>query len=184
MSTRHPKIRERIAGGRAQITGRFTTEEANDLALVLRSGSLPAPVKILEQRTVGPSLGEDSIRKGVISIIISAFVVVLFMVFYYKASGIVADVALILNIVLTLATPRYFPGNPHAPGHRGSCPVDRNGCRCQHSGPRTNQGRVEVGKTVRAAIDQGYHRAFVTIIDSNVTTLIAGIFCISLGQVR
>ncbi|HUL36257.1 MAG TPA: protein translocase subunit SecD, partial [Thermodesulfobacteriota bacterium] len=114
-----PVIQERIAGGRAQITGRFDTKEASDLAIVLRSGALPAPVKIIEERTVGPSLGEDSIRKGIISIIISAGIVVLFMVFYYKASGIIADVALILNVVLTLATLAIFRATLTLPGIAG-----------------------------------------------------------------
>jgi preprotein translocase subunit SecD len=176
-----PEIRERIAGGRAQITGRFTTEEANDLAVVLRSGALPAPVKILEQRTVGPSLGEDSIRKGIISIIISAAVVVLFMVFYYKASGIVADVALILNIVLTLATLAIFRATLTLPGIAGlvlsiGMAVDANILVHERIKEESRWG-----KTVRAAVDQGYHRAFVTIIDSNLTTLIAGVFLYQFG---
>jgi preprotein translocase subunit SecD len=176
-----PEIRERIAGGRAQITGRFTTEEANDLAVVLRSGALPAPVKILEQRTVGPSLGEDSIRKGIVSIIISAVVIVLFMVFYYKASGIVADVALILNIVLTLATLAIFRATLTLPGIAGlvlsiGMAVDANILVHERI-----KEELRWGKTVRAAIDQGYHRAFVTIIDSNLTTLIAGVFLYQFG---
>ncbi|MCJ7785859.1 MAG: protein translocase subunit SecD, partial [Desulfobacterales bacterium] len=176
-----PEIRERIAGGRAQITGRFTTEEANDLAVVLRSGALPAPVKILEQRTVGPSLGEDSIRKGIISIIISAVVVVLFMIFYYKASGIIADVALILNIVLTLATLAIFRATLTLPGIAGlvlsiGMAVDANILIHERI-----KEELRWGKTVRAAIDQGYHRAFVTIIDSNLTTLIAGVFLYQFG---
>ena len=177
-----PEIRERIAGGRAQITGRFTTEEANDLAVVLRSGALPAPVKILEQRTVGPSLGEDSIRKGIISIIISAVVVVLFMVFYYRASGIIADVALILNIVLTLATLAIFRATLTLPGIAGlvlsiGMAVDANILVHERI-----KEELRWGKTVRAAIDQGYHRAFVTIIDSNLTTLIAGVFLYQFGS--
>jgi preprotein translocase subunit SecD len=176
-----PEIRERIAGGRAQITGRFTTEEANDLAVVLRSGALPAPVKILEQRTVGPSLGEDSIRKGIVSIIISAVVVVLFMVFYYKASGIVADTALILNVVLTLATLAVFRATLTLPGIAGlvlsiGMAVDANILVHERI-----KEELRWGKTVRAAIDQGYHRAFITIIDSNLTTLIAGVFLYQFG---
>jgi len=176
-----PEIRERIAGGRAQITGRFTTEEANDLAVVLRSGALPAPVKILEERTVGPSLGEDSIRKGIISMIISACVVVLFMVIYYKASGIVADVALILNLVLTLATLAIFRATLTLPGIAGlvlsiGMAVDANILVHERI-----KEELRWGKTVRAAIDQGYHRAFVTIIDSNLTTLIAGVFLYEFG---
>jgi preprotein translocase subunit SecD len=176
-----PEIRERIAGGRAQITGRFTTEEANDLAVVLRSGALPAPVKILEQRTVGPSLGEDSIRQGIVSILISAAIVVLFMVFYYRASGLVADVALILNVVLTLAALALFRATLTLPGIAGlvlsiGMAVDANILIHERI-----KEELRWGKTVRAAIDQGYHRAFVTIIDSNLTTLIAGVLLYQFG---
>jgi len=176
-----PVIQERIAGGRAQITGRFDTKEASDLAIVLRSGALPAPVKILEERTVGPSLGEDSIRKGIISIIISAGIIVLFMVFYYKASGIVADVALTLNVVLTLATLAIFRATLTLPGIAGlvlsiGMAVDANILIHERI-----KEELRWGKTIRAAIDQGYHRAFVTIIDSNLTTLIAGVLLYQFG---
>jgi preprotein translocase subunit SecD len=176
-----PVIQERIAGGRAQITGRFDTKEASDLAIVLRAGALPAPVKIIEERTVGPSLGEDSIRKGIISIIISAVIVVLFMVFYYKASGIVADVALILNVVLTLATLAIFRATLTLPGIAGlvlsiGMAVDANILIHERI-----KEELRWGKTVRAAIDQGYHRAFITIIDSNLTTLIAGVLLYQFG---
>jgi preprotein translocase subunit SecD len=176
-----PVIQERIAGGRAQITGRFTPEEANDLALVLRSGSLPAPVKILEQRTVGPSLGEDSIRKGMISIIAAAIVIVLFMVVYYKATGVIADVALILNVVLTLAALAILRATLTLPGIAGlvlsiGMAVDANILVHERI-----KEELRWGKTIRAAIDQGYHRAFITIIDSNVTTLIAGLFLYQFG---
>jgi preprotein translocase subunit SecD len=176
-----PVIQERIAGGRAQITGRFDTKEASDLAIVLRSGALPAPVKIIEERTVGPSLGEDSIRKGIISIIISAGIIVLFMVFYYKASGIVADVALVLNMVLILATLAIFRATLTLPGIAGlvlsiGMAVDANILIHERI-----KEELRWGKTVRAAIDQGYHRAFVTIIDSNLTTLIAGVLLYQFG---
>ncbi len=176
-----PVIQERIAGGRAQITGRFDTKEASDLAIVLRSGALPAPVKILEQRAVGPSLGGDSIRKGILSIIISAGVVVLFMVFYYKTSGIIADVALVLNVVLTLATLALFRATLTLPGIAGlvlsvGMAVDANILIHERI-----KEELRWGKTIRAAIDQGYHRAFVTIIDSNLTTLIAGVLLYQFG---
>jgi len=176
-----PVIQERIAGGRAQITGRFTPEEANDLALVLRSGSLPAPVKILEQRTVGPSLGEDSIRKGITSIIISAIVIVLFMVFYYKVTGVIADVALILNVVLVFGALAIFRATLTLPGIAGlvlsiGMAVDANILVHERI-----KEELRWGKTIRAAIDQGYHRAFITIIDSNLTTLIAGVFLYQFG---
>jgi len=176
-----PVIQERIAGGRAQITGRFSMEEAGDLAVVLRAGALPAPVKIIEQRTVGPSLGQDSIHKGIISTLISAIVVVLFMIFYYRVAGIVADTALILNIVLTLATLALFRATLTLPGIAGlvlsiGMAVDANILIHERI-----KEELRWGKTIRAAIDQGYHRAFSAIIDSNLTTLIAGIFLYQFG---
>jgi len=176
-----PVIQERIAGGRAQITGRFTSDEAKDLAIVLRAGSLPAPVKILEQRTVGPSLGEDSIRKGMISIIISAIIVVLFMLFYYRVSGVIADVALILNVILVLAVLAILRATLTLPGIAGlvlsiGMAVDANILVHERI-----KEELRWGKTIRAAIDQGYHRAFSAIIDSNLTTIIAAIFLYQFG---
>ncbi len=176
-----PVIQERIAGGRAQITGRFDTKEASDLAIALRSGALPAPVKILEQRTVGPSLGQDSIHKGIVSTLISAALVVLFMIVYYKASGVIADVALVLNIVMTLAVLALFRATLTLPGIAGlvlsvGMAVDANILIHERI-----KEELRFGKTVRAAIDQGYHRAFSAIIDSNLTTLISGIILYQFG---
>ena len=176
-----PEIRERIPGGRAQITGRFTTEDANDLAVVLRSGALPAPVKILEQRTVGPSLGQDSIHKGIVSTLISAAAVVLFMIVYYKFAGVIADVALVLNVVLTLAALAIFRATLTLPGIAGlvlsvGMAVDANILIHERI-----KEELRFGKTIRAAIDQGYHRAFSAIIDSNLTTLISGIILYQFG---
>ncbi|MFB3887164.1 MAG: protein translocase subunit SecD [Thermodesulfobacteriota bacterium] len=176
-----PVIQERIAGGRAQITGRFTTDEASELAIVLRAGALPAPVKIIEERTVGPSLGQDSIHKGMISIIISSVMVALFMIFYYRVSGMVADLALVLNVILTLATLAIFRAVLTLPGIAGlvlsiGMAVDANVLIHERI-----KEELRWGKTVRAAIDQGYHRAFVTIIDSNLTTLIAGVLLYQFG---
>jgi preprotein translocase subunit SecD len=176
-----PVIQERIAGGRAQITGRFDTKEASDLAIVLRAGALPAPVRIIEERTVGPSLGQDSIHKGIISTLISAILVVLFMIFYYRVSGVIADVALILNVVLTLATLALFRATLTLPGIAGlvlsiGMAVDANVLIHERI-----KEELRWGKTIRAAIDQGYHRAFVTIIDSNLTTLIAGVLLYQFG---
>jgi preprotein translocase subunit SecD len=176
-----PVIQERIPGGRAQITGRFSMKEAGDLSIVLRSGSLPAPVKILEQRTVGPSLGQDSIHKGIVSTLISAALVVLFMVVYYKFSGVIADIALVLNIIITLAVLALFRATLTLPGIAGlvlsvGMAVDAN--ILIHERIKEELG---FGKTVRAAIDQGYHRAFSAIIDSNLTTLIAGVILYQFG---
>jgi preprotein translocase subunit SecD len=176
-----PVIQERIPGGRAQITGRFSMKEASDLAIVLRSGSLPAPVKILEQRTVGPSLGQDSIKKGMLSTLISAALVVLFMIVYYKFSGVIADIALVLNIILTLAALALLHATLTLPGIAGlvlsvGMAVDANILIHERI-----KEELRFGKTIRAAIDQGYHRAFSAIIDSNLTTFIAGILLYQFG---
>jgi preprotein translocase subunit SecD len=176
-----PVIQEKIAGGRAQITGRFDMKEAGDLAIVLRAGALPAPVKVIEDRTVGPSLGQDSIRKGMFSVGMSAILVALFMIFYYRFAGIVAVVALILNIVWTLATLAIFRATLTLPGIAGlvlsiGMSVDANVLIHERI-----KEELRWGKTVRASIDQGYDRAFSAIIDSNVTTLIAGVILYQFG---
>jgi len=176
-----PVIKDRIAGGRAMIEGQFDMKEANDLAIVLRSGSLPAPVKILEQRTVGPSLGQDSIRKGILSTLISAVLIVLFMIVYYKSSGVIADIALVLNIILTLAVLALFRATLTLPGIAGlvlsvGMAVDANILIHERI-----KEELRSGKTIRAAIDQGYHRAFSAIIDSNLTTFIAGVLLYQFG---
>jgi len=114
-----PVIRDRIAGGRASIEGGFTTEKARDLAIVLRAGSLPAPVKILEQRTVGPSLGQDSINQGVKSVLIGGAAVVGFMMIYYLLSGMVANFALCFNMLIILAALAAFRATLTLPGIAG-----------------------------------------------------------------
>jgi preprotein translocase subunit SecD len=176
-----PVIQERIAGGRAQITGRFTTEQAKDLSVVLRSGALPAPVKILEQRTVGPSLGQDSIHKGILSILLSGIVVAIFMVIYYQYSGLVADSALILNVILTMATLALFRATLTLPGIAGlvltiGMAVDSNILINERI-----KEELRIGKTIRMGIDQGYHRAFTAIFDSHVAALISGVILYEFG---
>ena len=176
-----PVIQDRIAGGRAQITGRFTMEEAKDLAIVLRAGALPAPVKIIEQRSIGPSLGQDSIVKGLWSTGVSAAIVIAFMIFYYRAAGAVADIALVLNVVLTMATLALFRATLTLPGIAGlvlsiGMAVDANILIHERI-----KEELRWGKTIRAAVDQGYHRAFSAIIDSNLTTLISGIILYQFG---
>jgi preprotein translocase subunit SecD len=176
-----PVIQERIAGGRAQITGRFTTDEANELGIVLRAGALPAPVKIIEERTVGPTLGQDSIRQGIISILISAVLVVVFMVFYYRISGVIADIALVLNVIFVFAVLSLLRATLTLPGIAGlvlsvGMAVDANILIHERI-----KEELRWGKTIRAAIDQGYHRAFTTIIDSNLTTVIAAVFLYQFG---
>ncbi|HPC73487.1 MAG TPA: protein translocase subunit SecD [Syntrophales bacterium] len=176
-----PVIKERISGGEAQITGTFTTEEARDLAIVLRAGALPAPVKVLEQRTVGPSLGQDSIDKGIMATLIGFLLVVVFMVVYYRLSGLVANVAVLLNIILILGTMAAFQATLTLPGIAGiilviGMAVDANVLIFE----RTRE-ELRTGKTPRAAIDAGYDKAFLTILDSNVTTLLAAMFLFQFG---
>ncbi|HIJ55976.1 MAG TPA: protein translocase subunit SecD [Deltaproteobacteria bacterium] len=176
-----PVIQEKITGGQARITGNFTTEEARDLAIVLRAGALPAPVKILEERTVGPSLGSDSIRKGIISMIIGGVLVVLFMIIYYKGAGVVADVALILNIVLIAGGLAGFQATLTLPGIAGiiltiGMAVDANVLIFERI-----REEIGLGKTPRAAVDAGYSRATLTILDANVTTLIAALVLFQFG---
>ncbi len=176
-----PVIQERIAGGRAQITGRFTTQEAHDLAIVLRAGALPAPVKILEKRTVGPTLGQDSIRKGITSIVIGGLLVVLFMIFYYKLSGVVADLALFLNVIFIFAVLAAFRATLTLPGIAGivltiGMAVDANVLIFERI-----REELRLGKTPRAAMEAGFSKAFITILDANVTTLIAAIVLFQFG---
>ena len=176
-----PVIQERISGGQAQITGAFTMEEATDLAIVLRAGALPAPVNILEERTVGPSLGQDSIDKGTWASIIAGLLVILFMVFYYRMTGLVADVALILNMVLLLGVMIAFRATLTLPGIAGivltiGMAVDANVLINERI-----REELRLGKTPRAAVEAGYAKAFLTIFDSNVTTLVAALFLFGFG---
>jgi preprotein translocase subunit SecD len=176
-----PVIQEKIAGGEARITGNFTTEEAHDLAIVLRAGALPAPVDILEERTVGPSLGADSIRKGLISMCIGGALVLVFMLVYYRAAGLLADVALALNIVLIAGGLAGFQATLTLPGIAGiiltiGMAVDANVLIFERI-----REELRLGKTPRAALDAGYERATLTILDANVTTLIAALVLFQFG---
>ncbi len=176
-----PVIQDKIAGGQARITGRFTTDEARDLAIVLRAGALPAPVNILEERTVGPSLGADSIRKGLLSMCIGGLLVVIFMVIYYKTSGLIADLALLLNILLIGAGLAAFGATLTLPGIAGiiltiGMAVDANVIIFERI-----REEIAIGRTPRASIDAGYDRATLTILDANVTTLIAAVVLFQFG---
>jgi preprotein translocase subunit SecD len=176
-----PVIQEKIAGGQARITGRFTTDEARDLAIVLRAGALPAPVNILEERSVGPSLGADSIRKGLLSMLIGGLLVVAFMVVYYKMAGLIADVALVLNIMMIGAGLAGFQATLTLPGIAGiiltiGMAVDANVIIFERI-----REELTLGRTPRAAIDAGYNRATLTILDANVTTLIAAVVLFQFG---
>jgi len=176
-----PVIQDKITGGRAQITGRFTMEESRDLAIVLRAGALPAPVKIIEERTVGPSLGKDSITKGLKSMIIGGIIVILFMVFYYKFAGLLADLALLLNILFIAAGLAFFGATLTLPGIAGiiliiGMAIDANVLIFERI-----REELRLGKTPRAAVDSGYSKALVTILDANITTLIAALVLFQFG---
>jgi preprotein translocase subunit SecD len=176
-----PVIQEKIAGGQARITGNFSMEEARDLAIVLRAGALPAPVIILEERTVGPSLGADSIRAGLISMCIGGILVVLFMILYYKGSGIIADFALALNIILIAGGLAGFQATLSLPGIAGiiltiGMAVDANVIIFERI-----REELALGRTPRAAVDAGYERATLTILDANITTLIAAVVLFQFG---
>jgi preprotein translocase subunit SecD len=176
-----PVIRERIPSGQAQISGGFTTEEASDLAIVLRTGALRAPVQILEERTVGPSLGADSIRKGVISTLAGAIAVFLFMVIYYRLAGAIADVALLLNLAILLAAMAWFQATLTLPGIAGivltiGMAVDTNILIFERI-----REEFRLGKTVRGAIDAGFRRAFTTVIDTHVTVVVSGAILYQFG---
>jgi len=176
-----PRINERIPGGRAVITGQFTVDEARDLAIVLRAGALPAPVTILEERTVGPSLGADSIRKGMIAILGSAAAVVVFMLLYYRLSGLIADVALVLNLMILLAAMAAFGATLTLPGIAGialtiGMAVDTNILIFERI-----REELRVGKSPRSAIEAGFHRALRTIIDTHLTVMVTAAILYNFG---
>jgi preprotein translocase subunit SecD len=176
-----PEIREPITGGRGQITGRFNFQEAQDLANVLRNGALPAPLKLLEERTVGPSLGKDSIRQGTISFAVGSIAVVLFMLFYYRGGGVIADVALFVNLLLILGAFAAFGFTLTLPGIAGivltvGMAVDANILILERM-----REELRLGKSVRGAIDTGYERAWNAIFDSNITTFLAGLILFQFG---
>jgi preprotein translocase subunit SecD len=176
-----PVIQERIAGGNAQITGNFTLEEAKDLSIVLRAGALPAPLRMLQNVTVGPSLGRDSIEAGKIAGIIGTVAVVVFMIFYYRLSGLIADFALLLNIILLLGAMASLNATLTLPGIAGiilaiGMAVDSNVLMFERM-----RDELRAGKTPRAAVDSGYKKAFWTIFDSHVTTLITAAVLFQFG---
>jgi preprotein translocase subunit SecD len=176
-----PSIRDRISGGKAQITGSFTMDEAKDLAIVLRAGALPAPVTILEERTVGPSLGKDSIEQGFQSMLIGGIIVLLLVVIYYRLSGIIADFVLLLNIPLIMAGLAAFGATLTLPGIAGiiltiGMSVDANVLIFERI-----REELRLGKPVRAAMEAGFDRALVTILDSNITTVIAALVLLQFG---
>ncbi|MCK4223671.1 MAG: protein translocase subunit SecD [candidate division Zixibacteria bacterium] len=172
------KIRDR---GVIEMGGVATIEDATDLSIVLRAGALPAPVKVIENRIIGPSLGQDSIRKGTTSVIIGFCLVLLFMVIYYKLSGLIADFAVLLNLFFLMAAMAALRATLTMPGIAGiiltvGMAVDANVLIFERI-----REELRTGKTVRAAIDAGYKRALTAIIDANITTLITAAVLFNLG---
>ena len=176
-----PVIREPITQGHGQISGRFTFEEAQDLANVLRNGALPAPLTLQEERTVGPSLGKDSIRAGTVSFAVGGLAVVLFMMVYYRGGGIIADAALVVNLLLLLGIFAAGGFTLTLPGIAGivltvGMAVDANVLILERV-----REELRLGKTPRAAIEAGYERAWSAILDSNATTFGAGLIMFQFG---
>jgi SecD/SecF fusion protein len=181
-----PVIRERIGGGHAQISGSFTPDEASDLAIVLRAGALPAPISIIQNVTVGPSLGHDSIQHGLYSGLLGAAFVVVFMVIYYTFSGFIANIAMVLNLLFLMAVLALFQATLTLPGIAGiiliiGMGVDSNVLIFE----RMREERA-LGKPLKAFIDGGYDKAFWTIVDAHVTTLITAIalFLFGTGPIK
>jgi SecD/SecF fusion protein len=176
-----PEIQVKIRDGRSRITGLNTMDEAKDLAIVLKAGALPAPVKIIEERTVGPSLGRDSVREGSYSAILGFITVAIFMLLYYHWAGSMADLALMANVLFILAVMAYFNATLTLPGIAGiiltmGMAVDANVLINERI-----REELRHGKTIKMAIDLGYSNAFRAILDSNVTTFIAGVVLYTFG---
>ncbi len=176
-----PVIRERIPGGHVQISGRFSMDQAHDLAIVLRSGALPAPVTIEEERTVGPSLGRESIRQGEMSFVIGATAVLVFMAIYYSGAGLLADFGLTLNILLLICVMAALQATLTLPGIAGivltlGMSVDANVLVSERM-----REELRNGKSPREAVKLGYDRAWSAIRDSNISTFVAGLILFQFG---
>ncbi|MGL4207782.1 MAG: protein translocase subunit SecD [Candidatus Adiutrix sp.] len=176
-----PNIETRIAGGRAVITGSRSMDEARDLAVILRAGALPAPVSILEERTVGPTLGADSITQGYRAGLLGLGLVLIFMMVYYRASGVVANAALLFNLPIIAAALATFGATLTLPGIFGliltlGMAVDANVLIFERI-----REEIRIGKTPKAAVAAGFGRAFWTIFDSNLTTLITAMVLYQFG---
>ncbi len=181
-----PVIREKILGGRAQISGNFTYEEATDLAIVLRIGALPAPVEIVQNLTVGASLGKDSIHRGIASGLLGVALVIVFMLVYYRFSGLIANFALVLNVLLVFAGLAFMNATLTLPGIAGiilsiGMAVDSNVLIFERM-----REEFALGKSVRSGVEGGYSKAFWTIVDSQVTTLITALalFLFGTGPIK
>ncbi len=177
----YPTVISQISGGRSQITGLESQEESEDIVTVLKSGALPAPVEIVEERTVGPSLGEVARRSGLTSLLVGLTIVAIFMIMYYRAGGMVADLALIINIIFILGILAGFNATLTLPGIAGivltiGMAVDANVLIFE----RVREEQA-TGKTLKAAIDGGYGKALSAIVDANITTFFVGIILYSFG---
>ncbi|MCH7858919.1 MAG: protein translocase subunit SecD, partial [Candidatus Marinimicrobia bacterium] len=176
-----PVIRGKIPGGSTVIEGLDDMDEAKLIAIVLRAGSLPAPVTIIEERSVGPSLGQDSIEKGVRAALIGGLIVIIFMLVYYKGSGLIATLALAFNVLVVLAALASMRATLTLPGIAGliltvGMAVDANVLIFERI-----REELDRGKSIRAAIDSGYSRATITIVDANVTTILAALVLFQFG---
>jgi len=176
-----PVINDKIRDGNAMITGIGEMEEAKDLSIVLNAGNLPAPVNIVEERTVGPTLGSDSVKAGFKAAIIGLVLVMLFMIIYYKLSGVIANIALVGNVLIILAVLTMLNASLTMPGIAGiiltiGMAVDANVLIFERI-----REELRAGKTVRTAIDNGYKRAVITIADANITTLITAVVLYQFG---
>ncbi len=176
-----PRIKTKIPDGRGVIEGSKDMEEATDLSIVLRAGALPAPVEIIEERTVGPSLGQDSVTKGFFSGIAGLATVIIFMFLYYRFSGAIANIALLINMVFILAILAGFQGTLTLPGIAGmvltiGMSIDANVLIFERI-----REELHAGKTIKAAIDAGYARALITILDSNITNLMVAVVLYQFG---
>lgn len=181
-----PVIQEPITGGHAQITGNFTSEEASDLAIVLRAGALPAPVEIVQNLTVGPTLGQDSIHAGITAAVLGTILVVLFMLVYYRLSGVIANFALFLNLILMVAALSLFHATLTLPGIAGiilsiGMAVDSNVLIFERM-----REEFGAGKSIRSGVEGGYEKAWWTIVDAHVTTLITAfaLFLFGTGPIK
>jgi SecD/SecF fusion protein len=177
-----PVVQAKISGGRSRITGMDSPGEARLLEIVLKAGALPAPTRIIEQRSIGPSLGEDSIRAGLTSMLIAFILIVLFMVVYYHSAGAVADFALFFNILFIFGVMASFGATLTIPGIAGivltiGMAVDANVLVDERV-----REELEGGKTLRAAIDAGYTKAFTAIFDGHVTSFLTGIVLYQFGS--
>lgn len=170
-----PRIIQKISGGRAEITGSFTMADAKNLAIVLRAGALPAPVKIIEERVVGPSLGFDSINQSFKAGMIGTMLVLLFMFVYYRVSGVIAIIALVINIVGVLAAMAAVNATLTLPGIAGIILQVGMGVDASVLILERIREELRLGKTTRSAIDAGFERAFTTILDSNLTTIVTAL---------